>query len=411
MSKHKLIQVFEYEKIFVRERKNGVLTQGQFEALVHYNQEHDHRFFRVIHQGIKFKQYVGVVQVGNLTIEILPKADRKPVDQTTKQQWHNVLFDMLKTCRFIRTEGSSEADLLIRNRSLLDIYLQQFLVQLERLVHQGLSKQYYYVSGNRKAMVGQLKFQEHLTKNLIHKERFFVRHQTYAFDHLLHQILWQTLQLIPKLTVSNGLLEKVSRLQSLFPEVTQRKIHAALFQKIQYNRKTAAYRPAIELARLILLNYSPDVRSGRQHIMAILFDMNVLFEEYIYRMLKRAETADVKVSRQQAKRFWEYKLVRPDIVIQKEGQKIILDTKWKVLNVAKPSDADLKQMYVYHHYFDAQQTILLYPQVPGIQAKEGTFHLPAEKAYSCKLGFVSIVNKSGVLDRSVGKRILKEISQ
>jgi 5-methylcytosine-specific restriction enzyme subunit McrC len=411
MSKQQLLQVLEYEKLFVKGRKNGLLTQAQFEALVRYNQEHDNRFFRIIHKGIKFKQYVGVIQVGNLTIEILPKADRRPSDQMAKKQWHTILFDMLKVCRFIKTEGSSEADLLIRNRSLLDIYLLQFLVQVEKLMHQGLSKQYYYVSGNRKAMVGQLKFQDHLTQNLIHKERFFVRHQTYAFDHLLHQILAQALLLIPKVTTSTDILERAKRLEARFPELTLRKISAALFQKIRYNRKTAAYRPAIELARLLLLNYSPDVRSGKQHIMAILFDMNMLFEEYIYRMLKHAETIDIKVSRQQGKRFWEYKLVKPDIIIRKGEQTIIVDTKWKILDIANPSDADLKQMYVYHHYFNAEHTILLYPDATDLSERSGTFHLPKESAYRCHLQFVSLVDQQQQLNRRIGLQLIQNIEE
>ncbi|MDV7401539.1 hypothetical protein RZS08_59525, partial [Arthrospira platensis SPKY1] len=76
-----------------------------------YNQEHDNRFFTVIHQGIQFKQYVGVIQVGGLTIEVLPKADQHHFEQADKDQWHNVLFQMLRVCKRIRLEGSSDADL------------------------------------------------------------------------------------------------------------------------------------------------------------------------------------------------------------------------------------------------------------------------------------------------------------
>lgn len=198
-------------------------------------------------------------------------------------------------------------------------------------------------------------------------------------------------------------------MQVLFPEVSNLRVTSATFQKVKYNRKTASYRPVIEIARLLLLNYSPDIRNGQQHILAILFDMNVLFEEYIYRLLKRAASKDILVSRQRSKRFWEYKLIRPDILVKKGDQTIVVDTKWKILDFAKPSDADLKQMYVYHHYFAAQQTILLYPEVSGIKGELGQFHIPKEEAYSCKVSFTSIIDENGLLDREAGQGIIKEL--
>lgn len=407
MAKREPVRVFEYERLYNEKRKGGRLTIPQFEALVKYNQEHDNRFFTVIHQGIQFKQYVGVIQVGGLTIEVLPKADREAATDEARQRWHDVLFQMLRVCQRIRLEGSTDADLRLRHATLLDLYIDLFLVEVEQLLHRGLSRQYHAVESNRTALTGRLEFQRHITRNLVHKERFYVRHQVYDREHLLHQILQEALMLIPNLSGSPDLSDKVGRLLLDFPDLPRRKVSQKLFDQLSYNRKTEHYSEAIQLARLLLLNYSPDIRHGRNNVLAILFDMNELFEEYIFRQVRRAAPADVKVRSQVGKQFWEYKRIRPDIVIEKEGLTYVLDTKWKVLKDLKPADADLKQMYVYHHYLGAQKTILLYPNVYDLSSRKGKYHMPKESGLECHMQFVNVLTEDGKLNEWVGEEVLR----
>jgi len=122
-------------------------------------------------------------------------------------------------------------------------------------------------------------------------------------------------------------------------------------------------------------------------------------------MITRVAPPAVLVKRQQRKRFWEYKLIKPDIIIDKGDAVVVIDTKWKVLREAKPSDADLKQMYVYHNYWDAGQTLLLYPNVFDLKFKTGTFRIPEAK-FRCQMGFVDIVDSYGKLNFGVGEDIL-----
>ena len=39
-----------------------------------------------------------------------------------------------------------------------------------------------------------------------------------------------------------------------------------------------------------------------------------------------------------------------------------MDTKLKIISIDKPSDDDIKQIYVYNMYWDAPKSMLLYPK-------------------------------------------------
>lgn len=97
--------------------------------------------------GIKkvtFKQYVGVIQVEGLTIEILPKIDHYEVEnQFTKSKWQSVLIEMLRVTRKLKIQPVGQANVSRQSIHLLDIYFEWYLSEVQLLIHQGLIKQYY----------------------------------------------------------------------------------------------------------------------------------------------------------------------------------------------------------------------------------------------------------------------------
>src|SRR5690606_13702579 len=135
--------------------------------------------------------------------------------------------------------------------------------------------------GNRTALKGALVFSQQLSKNLIHKERFYVRYNDYNQNHQLHQILHEALLIIKQLNSSSILSDRIGRLLLHFPEVNRLNANSKTFEKITINRKNKPYTLALQIAELILLNLRPDIRSGSRDLIAIMFDMNVLWEEYV----------------------------------------------------------------------------------------------------------------------------------
>ena len=149
-------------------------------------------------------------------------------------------------------------------------------------------------------------------------------------DHLIHQVLNQALDIISNLSKGNYLYHECKKTLLNFPEVKTIRANEKTFTKIPDSRKTAPYKTALAIARLIILNYAPNITKGSEQMLALLFDMNSLWEEYILVKLKQCEVENIKVFGQRKKLFWNGIYIKPDIIIETEKETIVIDTKWKI---------------------------------------------------------------------------------
>jgi 5-methylcytosine-specific restriction enzyme subunit McrC len=414
------IKVFEFEKLTLQKDERGrFLLASELAKLYDFNDRNGHKYFTGIRDGVKFKNYVGVIQIGGLTIEILPKTDREKSSDQDYLSWHRALLNMLKVCRFMSVTNLSEASLKRKYNSILDLYFELFLDDVEKLFHQGLIKNYRKNSSNVNALKGSINFAKNIQKNLIHQERFYTNHQIYDHEILINQILLDALKVLKTLSSNPSINDRIERVLINYPPIKHIRISSIHFESIKESRKTVAYNKAIQIARMILLNYSPDIRQGNENMLTLLFDMNKLWEEYIYRMLIRSADSNTKISFQNKKKFWEKRTIRPDLVISTkigdEKETFVIDTKWKMLDASnpKPSDDDLKQMYSYNLYWDAKRSMLLYPNSNKSSEKFGSFWKgrsnPEEN--QCKVAFINVLNDNKQLDFNIGSYILKKLSE
>ena len=205
-----LIQVFEHQKVTIKggrfplpnsEFAKGKFTEELWQKFEEYHERTNTPFFKLIRKGVQFTSYVGAIRIGNTTIEVLPKSDKTSGKEgdAEREKWQAVLLDMLKTCHLLQAKQSGEANLKLKSNSIFELYFELFINEVEQLLRQGLIKKYRKKEGNRTALKGALKFNQHISKNLVHKERFFVRYTDYNKNHLLHQILHEALLVIHQL--------------------------------------------------------------------------------------------------------------------------------------------------------------------------------------------------------------------
>lgn len=406
MAKAQVIQVFEHRKLSVDGER---FKMHHFDAMVQFNERNSNKYFEVGHKGIKFTSYVGVIQIGGLTIEVLPKADND--ENPDKNVWQSLLLHMLRVCKHIQVDHVSETQLKKRYNSILDVYFEMFLQEVELLIKNGLIKKYRRKQSNQNALRGKLLFAQNIQHNLVHKERFYCEHQVYDKEHIIHQILHEALVILDNL-ISENLKDRLYRVLAYFQDFPRLKVTKNHFEKLNLNRNSAAYSKGLNIAKMILLNYSPNLSAGRDNMLTLLFDMNQLWEEYIYRILQRHYGEQYDISPQNSTHFWEHKTIRPDIVIKTQSETYIIDTKWKVVNSNDPADNDLKQMFAYNLHWKAEKSLLLYPKVNQSDSSFGKYHyLPGAKDNNlCKLGFVKLTDGIMLIDeRLVAEEIIGKL--
>lgn len=431
------IKVFEHQTIragdklrFYRGGSSEMrrMDEKYITALWKMYDERKRPFFTPTRNGIKFCEWVGVVKVLNLAVEILPKADNSNDFDSEVQQleWQSILIDMLRICRSLHTPSISEASLKLKSNSILDLYIERLITEVNYLLHSGLIKRYRKQDLNSNSLKGRLMLDKHVTKNLVHKELFYIRTTVYDTDHLIHQIIGKALKILPLLCNNQYLISSCYQLQIGFPEVRDVRADAACFEKLLFDRKSEPYRTALQIAKLLLLNYRPDISGGSSNSIAILFDMNKLWEEFIYRMLQKANDGSLVIHNQRSTKFWahlsRHRFLKPDLVIEQQikGNRkyVVIDTKWKnVSNNVKNVDMnDLRQMFAYHHYFDSINCYLLYPGIDNLF--EGTFvnqtYFKTEHIGTRTCGVIVIKAWEGIgktlLKKDVGDNILKAVN-
>ena len=359
--------VFEHQRIRVGDALGeGTFSERHFAALCRVHGRNPGAF-ELGHKSVRFTQHVGLVQVAGLSLVILPKLKRA-APEVTDRSWRLLLEHMVETVLRPHPLSPTVADTKHRSSRLLDIVAAQFLDEVDRVRSRGLVRGYHDVEENRGVLRGRLLVARNARVNVAHAERFFVRHEVHDFDTPFNRVVLAALRLVASLPVSGRLRVQARQRIDLLPELP-----AMRSQDVQrpLPRQALHYRRVVDLAAALLDARLPRPNAGSSPLFALLFDMNVLFEDYVALLMRRGGLA---VRTQVRCRFLNKprRLVKPDLVVDGDPP-LVMDTKWKVPKGNRPSDADLKQMYVYDHITGASRAVLLYPRTPGSTPWNSTF--------------------------------------
>ena len=414
----KAVRICEYESLIAGSesglRKDGYVTlkrdafdllerfllteQGREEPaeLMHISRR------RGVGDVITAKKYVGLIALKDGTsIEILPKLHTR--DDPDGRLAKKLVLDMLRTLPDFPSKTAQMAGVDLSRLDIFEIFIRMFLDEVYGIAKRGLKCGYEAVEENSTQFKGKLVFAQHIRRNLLHKERSYIRYDVFTVNRPENRILKAALELLFRHTRSHRSRTDIKNLLQSFAEVESSTNFRADFQKCGKDRNVRDYTAALQWSRVFLMGESFTNYAGSEEAFALLFPMERLFESYIAAQLKRhLDPAMYAVTAQEGSKwlFDEPKSfsMRPDLVIRKGGELFILDTKWKVLNPDKPnsgiSQADMYQMCAYQRKWSARHTTLIYPK-PAYTTDKIPQCYHAEDGALIHLWFVDLLDLEG----------------
>jgi 5-methylcytosine-specific restriction enzyme subunit McrC len=221
------------------------------------------------HYDLTPSSLVGVVDLTTLAIEIRPKL---PFERLLflisyslgRQGWRDVPFD------------------LERADSLVEAIVPGFVSQLRRALRRGVLQGYRTEEDALATVRGRIRIDDQLRRHFGRLPPVEVRYDEFTEDIEENRLLKAAIERLKRLRIRSDAVRRSLRAFDLtLAGVQAVEYDPRRLPEISWTRLNERYRPAVELAKLILRATSFESRHGNVHASAFLVDMNQVFEDFV----------------------------------------------------------------------------------------------------------------------------------
>jgi 5-methylcytosine-specific restriction enzyme subunit McrC len=363
-----VIEIIEHQKLKIGKKfdpDSKQITKQDADFLRKLELKHEKSIFKWGHNTISPQQWVGVIAIPSGTVEVLPKI----AEHSNIERLREIMVHMLQVVHNVSVRKYITANLRYGTQGFLDVLIYLFLTELEKQLKNGIYKTYQKHTQNLNSIKGTVDHPENLRKNALLKNKFVCRYSKFTENNLLNQIIKFTLEHLSKVAVTQRNKVLIKKLAVNFDGVTLKRINESDIDSLVLHRNNLRFKETINFCRLFLKGLALNLKSGEVMIEFMLFDMNQLFEKYIYQMFKKA-LKNANVVYQYKKNYMLTETtsatnriqLKPDLIITTQNKTIVVDTKWKNMR----GFADEKDIYQMNAYLGCipklYEGILLYPK-------------------------------------------------
>jgi len=378
----KIITLFEHEQLILSDA--SPLRQSHFYHLEKINQQAGVELIHIGYKRIKAKSYVGVIQIGDVTIQILPKVDitgqdNSKSESSVKSAVSNLLW-MLIYAGELPVKESEISPLTRMKGNLFEIFVKIYCDRLLEELGKGIFRNYQEREETVPLLKGRWLIDKQLREKPLMHNKFIVSYSDFTEDNSLNRILYYTVCYLRRMSDDIGNKNRLDILKAWFDEVElPNRITSHDIEKVTFTRLNVAFKPIFDLACTFLFHETMELSAGKTPIFSFLFDMNVLFERFIagfircYRdkilpdayknceLLIQSRGDQRWLARNQKSDGRLMFRLRPDIVLRQSDHSVplIVDTKYKIDQ--RIAEGDAYQMHAYATCFECPEILILYP--------------------------------------------------
>jgi 5-methylcytosine-specific restriction enzyme subunit McrC len=333
--------------------------------------------------GVRFAQYCGVLRLGGVVIEILPKTGmgdaRLPEEVGGARR---ALLTILSTVSKLRLTAMDLVGQTAVHAPLLEIFVQAFLQCALDQARRGLLFRYLSRADNLSVAKGRFHVHGHIRENLARPHLLHCEFDEFTADNPYNQAVRAALDVCrPWIRTSTG-HRMWFEAHARFADISTVRMRASDVAKLRRDRTTRHYEPLLDWCGLLLGLLNPSLRAGPEKAPGLLFDMNRLFEAYVQHIEARDAAPGHRVRTQEASRHLATSgdapafTLKPDISVWKRhsngAEEVIriVDAKWKRVDPRQPnwnvSESDLYQLLAYAVRYECAHLELVYPAPDGL---------------------------------------------
>jgi 5-methylcytosine-specific restriction endonuclease McrBC regulatory subunit McrC len=243
------------------------------------------------------QQYVGVVEVGDITIEIYPKLDaslietndRQPLatDVKTNSVMHDLLW-MLQVADHQDVAETGAGHLEETPTSFIDLFAyllgKNLLAELER----GVAHAYVTCEDDLTVVRGRIRLVDQLTRNWNRFDRVDCTWDEFTPNTAVNRLFKCACRFLGEKVNHSEAARLLVDCQRLLDEVDDVSPRTALdgVRNLRFDRSVERFELPLKLAQRLLAGIGHNLGAGGENTFVFLLDMNKVFESYVHAVLE-----------------------------------------------------------------------------------------------------------------------------
>lgn len=241
------------------------------------------------------RQYVGVIEVGDIVVEIYPKLDSALIDVSNivPHEWSaetvmQNLFWMLEVSEHRDLIESATAHLEETPSSFFDLFAYllgwHLLPELER----GVGHAYVMLEENLRSVRGRIRLAEQVTTNWNRMDRMFCSWDEFTANTAINRLFKCACRFLSARVRYTEAAYLLSNCEVLLSEADDVHPVTALrdVEGLRFDRSLERFRSSFDLGKRLLMGIGHNMGAGSANTFVFLLDMNQLFETYVQAVLE-----------------------------------------------------------------------------------------------------------------------------